>query len=51
MEKHIILVTEMFQIKIILINLFIYKVFFFFKLVTPDVSMHPSGERKDNSLQ
>lgn len=25
--------------------------FFFFKLVTPDVSLHPSGERKDNSLQ
>ena len=30
--------------------LFIYKVFFF-KLVTPDVSLHPSGERKDNPLQ
>ena len=30
--------------------LFIYKGFFF-KLVTPDVSLHPSGERKDNSLQ
>lgn len=25
--------------------------FFFFKLVTPDVSLHPSGERKDNPLQ
>ena len=25
--------------------------FFFLKLITPDVSLHPFGERKDNSLQ
>ena len=30
---------------------FYFQFFFFFKLVTPDVSLHPSGERKDNPLQ
>lgn len=30
---------------------YLFTKFFFFKLVTPDVSLHPSGERKDNSLQ